>query len=232
MILFFTILATMFIAEMGDKTQLMMIAMTSRYKLRDILIGAGAAILVLNGLAIALGALISQLIPTWLIRMAAGLAFFYFAWSTIKHITDEDEEEKQKASRFPPILAVFGTFFLAELGDKTQLTAITFAANEGANSALSKAILIWLACSIGLFLADMIGMLAGQLIKKNLPDGFLNILAFVIFAIFGFITLEEGLDFLTTGAIPWLIAAAVFILFAVLCFFTWRRGRSESKAQA
>ncbi len=231
MILFFTILATMFIAEMGDKTQLMMIAMSSRYKLRDILIGAGAAILVLNGLAVALGALISQLIPTWLIRMVAGLAFFYFAWSTVNRISEEDGEEEAKPSGFPPILAVFGTFFLAELGDKTQLTAITFAANEGANSALSKAIMIWLACSIGLFLADMIGMLAGQLIKKKLPDSFLDILAFVIFAIFGFTTLAEGLGFLAAGAIPWLIAAGVSLLFAVLCFLTWRHNRAKDRAQ-
>ncbi len=228
-ILFFTILATMFIAEMGDKTQLLMIAMTSRYRLRDILIGSGFAILVLNGLAVALGALISQFIPTWLIKIAAGMAFFYFAWSTIRRISNEEEGKEQKASRFPAFLTVFGTFFLAELGDKTQLTAITFAANEGANSALSTAVLIWLACSIGLFLADMIGMLAGQLIQKKLPDGFLDVLAFVIFAVFGFTTLAEGVGLLTTGAIPWVISACVFAVFALLCVLTWRHNKTQTQ---
>ncbi len=229
MILFFTILGTMFLAEMGDKTQLMMIAMTSRYKLRDILLGSAAAILVLNGLAVALGALISQLIPTWLIRIVAGLAFFYFAWSAISKIADE-EREKQKESRFPAVLAVFGTFFLAELGDKTQLTAITFAANEGANSALSKAVLIWLACSIGLFLADMIGMLAGQLIQKKLPDGFLDLLAFAIFAVFGYITLAEGIGLLRAGAFAYLVSACVFAVFAVICVFTWRHNKAQAQS--
>ncbi len=230
MILFFTILATMFIAEMGDKTQLMMIAMTPLYRLRDILIGSALAILVLNGMAVVLGALISQFVPMWLIKILAGLAFFYFAWSTLNRMTDTDEETVEKKSKFPPILTVFGTFFLAELGDKTQLTAITFAANEGANSSVSTALLIWIACSIGLFLADMIGMLAGQLIKKNLPDGFLDILALVIFMLFGYYTLAEGIGLLTTGAAPWLITAAVFVLFLVICLITWRKNRADAEA--
>ncbi len=227
MLLFFEILFTMFIAEMGDKTQLLMIAMTSRFRLRDILIGSAASILALNGLAVALGALISQIIPTWLIKIIAALAFFYFAWSTIKRVTDNEETSEQKDSRIPPILTVFGTFFLAELGDKTQLTAITFAANEGANSSLPTAVLIWLACSIGLFLADMIGMLAGQLIQKKLPDGFLDILAFVIFAVFGFTTMAGGIGLLTAGALSWIIAACVLIIFAVICFFTWQKQQNS-----
>ena len=52
MLLFLKVFFTEFIAEMGDKTQLMLIALTSKYKLRDILLGTAAAILVLNGLAV------------------------------------------------------------------------------------------------------------------------------------------------------------------------------------
>lgn len=55
MILFFKVFLTEFIAEMGDKTQLMLIALTSKYKLRDIILGTAAAILVLNGLAVLAG---------------------------------------------------------------------------------------------------------------------------------------------------------------------------------
>ena len=71
MLLFFQIMFTEFIAEMGDKTQLMLVALTSRFKLRDIIIGTAAAILVLNGLAVLLGGLVSEIIPTWLIRLVA-----------------------------------------------------------------------------------------------------------------------------------------------------------------
>ena len=57
MLLFLKVFFTEFIAEMGDKTQLMLIALTSKYKLRDIILGTAAAILVLNGLAVLAGGL-------------------------------------------------------------------------------------------------------------------------------------------------------------------------------
>ena len=149
MILFFKVFLTEFIAEMGDKTQLMLIALTSKYKLRDIILGTAAAILVLNGLAVLAGGLVSEFIPAWLIKVIAALAFLYFAASTLAGSNDEEDEGSGRSGiRFAP-LAVFCTFFVAELGDKTQLTAITFGANEGMSSAL----IVWIGCSLGLFLA-------------------------------------------------------------------------------
>lgn len=79
MLLFLKIFFTEFIAEMGDKTQLMLIALTPKYKLKDIIFGTAAAILVLNGLAVLAGGLVSEFIPDWLIKTAAALAFLYFA---------------------------------------------------------------------------------------------------------------------------------------------------------
>ena len=58
MLLFMKVLFTQFIAEMGDKTQLMLVAMTSKFKLKDILLGTGVAIIVLNGLAVLAGGLV------------------------------------------------------------------------------------------------------------------------------------------------------------------------------
>ncbi len=131
MVLFLKVFLTEFIAEMGDKTQLMLIALTSKYKLKDIILGTAAAILVLNGMAVLAGGLVSEFIPAWLIKTIAALAFLYFAASTLAGDDDEEEEGNGKSKiQFAP-LAVFCTFFVAELGDKTQLTAITFGANEG-----------------------------------------------------------------------------------------------------
>ena len=226
MALFFKILLTMFIAEMGDKTQLLLVAMTSRFQLRDIILGSAAAILVLNGLAVGVGSLISQLIPAYLIKLIAALAFFFFAWSSLSGEDGDEESNGGKESKLP-ILTVFGTFFVAELGDKTQLTAITFAANEG----LSHAVSIWLACSIGLFAADIIGMLVGYLLKSKTPDGFLNLLAFVIFALFGFTTLLEGCGLLfgTDAPLRWVITVAVTAVFAGLCLWTVLSKRRRHK---
>ena len=93
--LFLKILLTEFIAEMGDKTQLMLIAMTSKFKVRDIVLGTAVAVLVLNGLAVLAGGLVGSLVPAWLIKIIAALAFLYFAFTSLKK--DDDEEEDAEA---------------------------------------------------------------------------------------------------------------------------------------
>ncbi|RHO88488.1 UPF0016 domain-containing protein [Ruminococcus sp. AF41-9] len=217
MLLFLKVFFTEFIAEMGDKTQLMLIALTSKYKLKDIIFGTAVAILVLNGLAVLAGGLVSEFIPGWLIKTVAALAFLYFAASMIAGDDDEEEEEEGGNSKikFAPF-AVFCTFFIAELGDKTQLTAITFGANEG----MEAAIVVWIACSLGLFAADILGMLVGYLLKSKTPEGLLNTLAFVIFSVFGVYTLYQGLKLISTGVCPipvWPVLIIATVAFAVLC---------------
>ena len=216
MLLFLKVFFTEFIAEMGDKTQLMLIALTSKYKLKDIIFGTAVAILVLNGLAVLAGGLVSEFIPGWLIKTVAALAFLYFAASMIAGDDDEEEEEGGNSKiKFAPF-AVFCTFFVAELGDKTQLTAITFGANEG----MEAAIVVWIACSLGLFAADILGMLVGYLLKSKTPEGLLNTLAFVIFSVFGVYTLYQGLKLINTGVCPipvWPVLIIATVAFAVLC---------------
>ena len=220
--LFLKILFTEFIAEMGDKTQLMLIAMTSKFKVRDIVIGTLVAVLVLNGLAVLAGGLVGSLIPAWLIKIIAALAFLYFAATSLIKDDDEEEAEANSKIKFAP-LAVFCTFFVAELGDKTQLTAMTFGANEG----LDKALTVWIACSIGLFAADMLGMVAGLLMKSKMPEGALNTIAFIIFAIFGVLTLHEGLGLITTIATSTAIVITVLaaIVFAGICVYIYKKNR-------
>ena len=225
MLLFLKVFFTEFIAEMGDKTQLMLIALTSKYKLRDIILGTAAAILVLNGLAVLAGGLVSEFIPEWLIKTVAALAFLYFAASTISGDNDEEEEGGKSKIQFAP-LAVFCTFFVAELGDNTQLTAITFGANEGMGAAL----VVWIGCSLGLFAADILGMLVGYFLKSKTPDGLLNTLAFVIFSIFGVYTLYQGLKMISVSVfvIPvWPVLIAATVVFAGLCVFLFTQKREE-----
>ena len=224
MILFFKVLLTEFIAEMGDKTQLMLVAMTSKFKIRDIFFGTAAAILVLNGLAVLAGGLVGTLIPDWIIKLIAAAAFLYFAITSIGGDDDEEEEGSDNKIKFAP-LAVFCTFFVAELGDKTQLTAIAFGANEG----LSSALVVWIGCSIGLFAADILGMLIGYLLKSKMPEGFLHILAFIIFSVFGIVTFRQGMLLWkpeeTTIALGATIAVA--IVFTILCLIVFGRNRKE-----
>lgn len=230
MTLFITVLITVFIAEMGDKTQLMLIAMTSKYKVRDIILGTAAAILVLNGLAVAVGGALNQLLTSylWVVRLVACAAFFYFSVTSLLKDDDEEEAGDSKLSFAP--LAVFCTFFVAELGDKTQLASITFGVTDA--SGVYQGLVIWAGASIGLFAADMIGLLAGILLHGKTPDSFFKWLAFAIFAVFGFVNLPEGLYLALApevqaeagwlekiSATPhgWQILAAVFCIFAIVC---------------
>ena len=245
MLLFLKVFFTEFIAEMGDKTQLMLIALTSKYKLKDIIMGTAAAILVLNGLAVLAGGLVSEFIPEWLIKIVAAFAFLYFAASTLARDEDEEEEEGGKSKiKFAP-LAVFCTFFVAELGDKTQLTAITFGANEG----MGAAFIVWIGCSLGLFLADILGMLVGYLLKSKTPEGLLNTLAFAIFSVFGVFTLYQGLKLISTdigiytayqalnliseSVCPitvWPLLAAVTVAFVVICVCLYMKKSQDVSA--
>lgn len=106
------------------------------------------------------------------------------------------------------------TEFIAEMGDKTQLTAVTFGANEGINAAIT----VWLACSIGLLAADMVGMAIGYLLKSKTPDRLLHILAYFIFAIFGNITMHEGLILLLGKRHPAVlpVTIGITVLFLVI----------------
>ena len=220
MLLFMKVLFTQFIAEMGDKTQLMLVAMTSKFKLKDILLGTGVAIIVLNGLAVLAGGLVSTVVPTWRIRLIAGAAFLFFAATTLKSDDDEEENVKDRKIKFAP-LSVFCTFFVAELGDKTQLTAITFGANEG----LSAAVVVWLACSLGLFAADVIGLLIGYLLKSKAPEGILNTVAFFIFSIFGILTLRQGFGLLLGAESSRILSltVAVTVVFVVVCLVIYKK---------
>ena len=226
MLLFMKVLFTQFIAEMGDKTQLMLVAMTSKFKLKDILFGTGVAVLVLNGLAVLAGGLVSTVVPTWLIRLIAGAAFLFFAATTLKGDDDEEENVKDRKIKFAP-LSVFCTFFVAELGDKTQLTAITFGANEG----LSAAVVVWLACSLGLFAADVIGLLIGYLLKSKAPEGILNTVAFFIFSIFGILTLRQGFGLLlgAESAMILPLTVMVTVAFVIVCLVLYKQSK-KSKA--
>ncbi len=224
--LFLKVLLTEFIAEMGDKTQLMLVAMTSKFKIRDIILGTAAAILVLNGLAVLAGGLVGSLIPDWIIKIIAAFAFLYFA---ITSLTEDDEEEEESANnkiKIAPI-AVFCTFFVAELGDKTQLTAIAFGANEG----LSSALIVWIGCSIGLFAADIIGMLLGYLLKSKMPEGFLHLLAFAIFAVFGILTFRQGILLYNPQAKTAAVVSTIVVgmMFVILCGIVLLKNKKQKR---
>ncbi len=209
-----TVFFAVFVAEMGDKTQLLLIAMAAKYKIRDILIGTTASILVLNALAVLAGGLLNEFLSThlWIVKLIACLAFFYFSVSSLLKDSGEEESSASKI-KFAP-LAVFCIFFIAEFGDKTQLTAITFGATNGLNL---NAIGIWLASSLALLIADIIGLCAGYFLHGKTPDRFFNLLAFAVFAVFGFVNLYTVIDSLGAYSLMVPVFIAVAVVFTAVC---------------
>lgn len=215
-----------FIAEMGDKTQFAIMAMTNKYKIKHILLGVSASIIVLSLFAVVAGSFIGNMIPTEWISLVAGVAFFYFAYTTISN--EDEEEEKASASKFGPVLSVFGAFTLAELGDKTQLTSLTKAAEEG----LDGAVAVFIASALALFAADMIGLFVGYVLGSKLPSSVFAVLSFFIFAVFGVLKIVDGLSIIFADKIIYAVitASSVSLLFALLCIIRFTRLMKEIKA--
>jgi len=97
---------------------------------------------------------------------------------------------------------------------------------------MSSALIVWLGCSLGLFLADILGMLLGYLLKSKTPEGLLNTLAFAIFSVFGIFTLYQGLklvnaDIRSIPVLPILIIAT--IAFADICVYLFLKREGKKR---
>ena len=176
-----------FLAELGDKSQLMAMTFATRFKARTVLLGITLATAVVHLLSVALGGLIGDAVPTDALAVAAGLAFLGFAAWTLRGDT-LTEEERAKASRATgsALLAVGLAFFLAELGDKTMLATITLATDYGWVGT-------WVGSTLGMVLADALAILVGLWLGRSLPDKVLKYGAAAAFAVFGVLLVLDGL---------------------------------------
>jgi putative Ca2+/H+ antiporter (TMEM165/GDT1 family) len=179
--------AVIFVAELGDKSQLMALAFATRYRAIDVLIGITAATLLVHLGSVVLGATVAKALPTDLITVIAGIAFFVFAaWTLRGDSLDEAEANKPQRTTGSIILAVGTAFFLAELGDKTMLATITLATRE-------EPIGTWLGSTVGMVAADAIAIGIGRILGTRLPERWIRYGAATAFAVFGLILLLEGL---------------------------------------
>lgn len=179
---FFFSATTVVIAEMGDKTQLLAMAFALKYKWWKVMIGVFGATIINHGLAVALGSILGRIESTHVIIQAiASISFIIFGLWTLKG--DKLGDETKKASRFGPIITVAIAFFLAEMGDKTQLATIALAAKYSASP-----FAILMGTTTGMVLADGFGIIVGVVLCKKIPERIVKIGAAVIFMIFGIIS--------------------------------------------
>ncbi len=184
--------AVIFVAELGDKSQLMAMTFAARYRVRDVIIAITAATALVHLASVAIGYYIGDAFgdqQKW-ITLAAGVAFIGFALWTLRgdELTDE-EAAKARNAKGSAILAVGVAFFLAELGDKTMLATITLATQD---ETLWASVGTWLGSTLGMVVADALAIALGAVLAKKLSERVIKIGAAVLFAIFGLLLILEA----------------------------------------
>jgi putative Ca2+/H+ antiporter (TMEM165/GDT1 family) len=180
--------AVIFVAELGDKSQLMAMTFATRYKVRDVLIGITVATAVVHLASVAVGYWIGDRFADsqGTISIAAGVAFLAFAaWTWRGDELSDGEAEKASRSTGAAIVAVGVAFFLAELGDKTMLATITLATQEGWLGT-------WIGSTVGMVAADALAIVVGALLGRHLPDRLIRVGATAAFVVFGVLLIAEG----------------------------------------
>ncbi|KQZ89536.1 hypothetical protein ASD62_09710 [Phycicoccus sp. Root563] len=181
--------AVIFVAELGDKSQLMAMTFATRYTVRQVLIGITVATAIVHLASVGIGAVVGNSFADkqWIISIVAGVAFIAFAaWTLRGDELTEDEADKARRSTGKAIVAVGIAFFLAELGDKTMLATITLATQEGWLGT-------WIGSTVGMVAADALAIGVGAVLGKKLPERVIKIGASVAFLVFGLILIAEGL---------------------------------------
>lgn len=171
------------LAEMGDKTQLLAFLLAARFKKPvPIIAGILVATIVNHALAGAVGAWITSVVNPGVLRWVLGLSFIGMAVWTL--IPDKIEEEE---GRIAGRLGVFGatlvTFFLAEMGDKTQLATVALAAHYGAP------LLVVIGTTLGMLIADVPAVFIGDKLAAKIPMKLVHAIAAAVFAVLGAATL-------------------------------------------
>lgn len=175
-----------FVAELGDKSQLMALTFATRYPAIPVLIGITLATALVHAFSVLLGALLGATLPTTPITIMAAAAFVAFGIWTLRgdKLTDADRERAERPASHT-VVAVGSVFFLAELGDKTMLATVTLATSHGLFGT-------WLGSTLGMVAADALAILVGRQLGTRLPERAVRIGAAVAF--FGFaVVLLAGL---------------------------------------
>jgi Ca2+/H+ antiporter, TMEM165/GDT1 family len=194
-----------FMAELGDKTQFMTLAMATKYKALDVMLGVTIGTTLVSLLSVALGSTVGRILPMFWIAMLAGVAFITFGLLELKgdSASEIEEEEKKvlessndqpsdqgqsskKRVRFGPILTIAGTFFLAELGDKTMLATVAIASREGAFFQ------VWLGSTLGLVASNALAIFAGKAVGTKVSASTLRYVISAVYIISGILSIVEG----------------------------------------
>ena len=179
----FAALGLVFVAELGDKTQMVALTFGARHKLAPVLIGVALAYMATNLLSVLIGGLLGATLPTRAIGIVGGVLFLGFAWWTLR--SAESAADHPAAADDGPttahrsvIMSTALAMFVAEFGDKTMLATATLAAKDNP-------VLTWIGATIGIICAGALGAIVGKVFGARLPARALRIGSAVLFFVFG-----------------------------------------------
>ncbi len=197
------------LAEMGDKTQLLAMAFASRYRWQTVLWAIFAATLVNHFIAVVAGSYLTRFVPINYVQIAASASFILFGLWTLRGDTLEGEDRR---FNFSPFWTVAAAFFMAEMGDKTQLATVALATRYG------NIIVVWLGTTTAMIIADAIGIIIGIVLGKKIPERFIKWFAAITFILFGVIGLKDSLpkEMLTAPVMAGCIAVITLLIILVV----------------
>lgn len=181
---FLTALAVVFVAELGDKSQLLTLTFAARYRLRVVLAGLVVATAALMALSVATGALVGAALPERPLQVVAGVVFLAFALWTLRDGGDAHDHGSGPQGRRggAAVATVAGAFALSELGDKTMLAAVTLASTR-------PALATWAGATLGMVAANALALVVGDQLGARVPDHVVRVVAAGLFAVFGVLLL-------------------------------------------
>jgi putative Ca2+/H+ antiporter (TMEM165/GDT1 family) len=180
-----TAFAVVFLAELGDKTQLVALTLAAQHKAARVLVALVAAIAVLQTLSVTAGALISRALPDRAIAVGAGVLFLGFAVWTWRGRNAQDEDDGG-STRAKGLVGIALAFFLAELGDKTMLTTAGLAADHGA-------VPVWIGSFGAMVASTVLAVLVGRSLMSRISPATLRTAGAIAFAVVGLATLASAL---------------------------------------
>ena len=173
-----------FVAEFGDKSQLLILAFATRYAARPVIVGVILAAAIIQGASVAVGAVVGAALPTTAVGTVSGIAFLAVAAWTLRGEDDEEEAGAIEAASVRRlagaalILTVAGTFILSELGDKTMLATFALAATQGA-------LPTWIGSTAGEVGANLVAVAVGRQVGHRLSPRMVRIGSAALFAVAG-----------------------------------------------
>ncbi|HKS46991.1 MAG TPA: TMEM165/GDT1 family protein [Amycolatopsis sp.] len=189
-----------FVAELGDKSQLIALTFSTRYRALPVLAGITIATSVVHLISVAVGLGLGTALPTSWIAVAAAVAFLGFAAWTLKgdSLTEQEQNKFNRGAK-SAVIAASAAFFLAELGDKTMLATVTLATQNNWFG-------VWLGSTAGMVAADALAILLGRQIGNRMRAEVIRYGAALLFAVFGVVLLCDAVTRFT-GRSVWQFVA-------------------------